>query len=308
MLSRDLQDEGMSAAALACRNAYEPDLTPVDFSQIEQRRLDNTAGYAPAADRAAERHALDLEDVKIGGVDCLRIRSRSGGTANGEMLYVYGGGFIVGSPETDLPVLGALAEWCGVEVIAPRYRLAPEHRAPAASDDCMAVYRAMAEHPTPLLLAGESAGGNLALVTSQRAMGEGLRPPAAIALLSPAVDLRTERELFGSGVDADPSLPHQLICDVAQVYPGPGMELDDPAVSPLFGPLEGLPPTILTTGTRDLLMTMTLRLERAMRRAGVDVTCNVWPGMWHVFEFYDEFAESAESLREIAEFLSARFS
>lgn len=298
-----LHDEGMSAEALAKRNSYEPEDTPIDWSAIDQIRADAKAGFQPAVDRAIERFDLDLEDIEVGGVECLRVMSRSGGMSNGRLMYVFGGAFIVGDPETDLPVAGALASACGVEVIAPRYRLAPEHPAPAASDDCLAVYQALAASSGRLLVAGESAGGNLGLLTVQRAIVDGLPSPAAMALLSPAVDLRTDRELYGTVVD--PSLSHQRIFDVASVYPG-DFALDDPAVSPLFGSMAGLPPTIMTTGTRDHLLAMTLRLFRRMRRAGIEVDCNVWPGMWHVFEFYDELPEAEESLNEIAAFLSAR--
>ncbi len=293
----------LSAEALAKRRSYIPENDPIDFADIERIRIEAKDGFAAAAERAVERHQLETEDVVVGGVDCLRIVSRSGGTDNGRLFYVFGGGFIVGDPETDMPVIGALAEWCGVEVIAPRYRLAPEHTAPAAGDDCWAAYEAMASVPGRLLAAGESAGGNLALLTVQRAVAEGVRAPEAQALLSPAADLRTDRELFGPVADRDPSLSFQLMLDVAGTYPG-GLALTDPAVSPGLGLVDGLPPTIITTGTYDLLMEMCLRLARKLRRAGVPVECNVWPGLWHVFEFYDEFAESAESLRDIAAFLN----
>jgi len=278
---------GISPQARAYRDAYEPELDPLDFDDIE-------------------RHSLELADVVVGGVECLRIRSTTGGTANGSMLYIFGGAFIVGDPETDMPVIGALAEWCAVEIIAPRYRLAPEYPAPAASDDCFAVYRAMvADEPDRLLLSGESAGGNLALLTAQRAVAAGLRVPAALGLLSPAADLRTDRALFGPSADADPSISHQRAIDLASVYPGE-LSLDDPQISPLFGSMDGLPPTIITTASRDLLLPMCLRLVRKLRRSNVEVDCTVWDGLWHVFEFYDDFPESAESLGEIAAFLNTR--
>ncbi|MFT7474024.1 MAG: monoterpene epsilon-lactone hydrolase [Verrucomicrobiales bacterium] len=297
-------DGGMSPEALAYRNTYVPETDPIDFTTIKDVRAEAKSGFAEAVDRAIERHELELDDVVVGGIECLRIRSRRGGTANGSMLYVFGGAFIVGDPETDIPVIGALAELCGVEVIAPRYRLAPEHPAPAAGDDCFAVYRTMcADEDVRLLIAGESAGGNLALATAQAARSAGLRSPAALALLSPAADLRTERALFGPGVDADPSISYQRTLDIASVYPG-ALGVNDPRVSPIFGSMDGLPPTILTTGTHDLFLQMSLRLARKMRRSGIDVGCNVWPGMWHLFEFYDDFPESGESLAEIAGFLN----
>ena len=296
-------DGGPSPEAVAKRNSYVPDDEPIDFATIVQLRAEAKDGFAAAVDRAIERHDLQLEAVTIGGVECLRITSASGGTANGRLLYIFGGGFIVGDPETDMPVIGALAQWCGVEVIAPRYRLAPEHTAPAAGDDCWSVYEAMAADPGRLLLAGESAGGNLALLTAQRAVRQQVRIPSAIALLSPAADLRTERDLFGTVIDQDPSLRYQLMLDVASVYPG-DLSLDDPQVSPGLGSMDGLAPTIITTGSRDLLMEPSLRVAKKLRRAGLDVECNVWPGLWHVFEFYDELPEAAQSLGDIAAFVN----
>ena len=161
----------------------------------------------------------------------------------------------------------------------------------------------MAADPGRLLLAGESAGGNLALLSAQRAVRQQVRIPSAIALLSPAADLRTERDLFGTVIDQDPSLRYQLMLDVASVYPG-DLSLDDPQVSPALGSMEGLAPTIITTGSRDLLMEPSLRVAKKLRRAGLDVECNVWPGLWHVFEFYDELPEAAQSLGDIAAFVN----
>lgn len=297
-----MKDGGPSSEALAKRKSYVPDTDPIDFSTIAQRRVEAKESFAPAVDRAIERHDLELVDIAIGGIDCLRVTSSSGGWSNGRLLYIFGGGFVVGDPETDMPVIGALAQACGVEVIAPRYRLAPENPAPAAGDDCFAVYEALATTPGRLLLAGESAGGNLALLTAQRAHRQGVPMARALALLSPAADLRTSPELFGTVIDRDPSLSYQLMLDVAAVYPG-SLPLDDPTVSPGLGSMTGLAPTIITTGSRDLLLEPSLRLASRLRRSGVEVECNVWPGLWHVFEFYDELPEASDSLRDIAAFL-----
>ena len=145
------------------------------------------------------------------------MRFRSSHTSpSGTLFYVFGGGFTVGDPFSDLPVIGALAERCRVEVVAPRYRLAPEHPAPAAIDDCRAVYRRLVDRgDAPRLLAGESAGGNLALLLAQGAVAEGLPLPAAVALLSPATDLRRDRELFEPVVGRDPTLGMFRIDEVA---------------------------------------------------------------------------------------------
>ena len=294
----------LSAEALAFLAAYESSDEHIDFSRIDKIRDEVKSSFAPGAERAIARHALHCDTQRIAGVKCERIRSTRRSESTGSLMYLFGGGFITGCPQSDLPIIGALAEYCGVEVIAPYYRLAPEHPAPAAADDCMAVYREMTgANESRLLLAGESAGGNLALVVAQRARAEGVALPDAMALLSPAADMRTDHQLFEPTFRLDPTLTPTIIEDVRHAYVRDSNPCD-PEISPLFGGLEDLPPTIITTGTRDMLMPMCLRLTRAMHRAGVRVDTRVWNGLWHVFEYYDQYPEADESLREIAVFLN----
>jgi monoterpene epsilon-lactone hydrolase len=299
-------EPGLSAEARAFLATFIPDETPTDFSRITQIRKEVRALQAAAAERAIERHGLIREDVVLGGIECERVVARRGNTSGGKLVYLFGGSFIVGCPHSDMPIIGALVEECHVEVIAPKYRLAPEHPAPSAANDCVAVWQAVSQSWSgPLLLAGESAGGNLALVLVQRALAEGLRIPDAMALLSPAVDLRTDLELFEPTTYADPTLIPGRMAEILANY-GSGRDPTDPSLSPIFGPLANLPPTIITTGSRDLLLSTCLRFYRQLKRAGVDVECRVWDGLWHVFEYYDQYPEAAESLHEIATFLNAK--
>jgi len=300
-------DGSLSEEALAWLSQCVPDDgTRTDFSQMGAVRAQYRADYADGSERAIDRHGLEITEIEVGGITCSRIVSEAAGASNGHLFYVFGGAFIVGDPFIDLPVIGALAEHCRVEVIAPRYRLAPEFPAPRGFEDCMAAYRGLTlEHPESLLLAGESAGGNLAVLVAQAAVAEGIRLPRAMALLSPAIDLRSDPTLYGPTLGLDPTLHPNRLLDVDDAYLQ-GADPTDPAFSPLFGSMHSLPPTIITTGTRDLFLGMCLRLERKMRRADVDVECRVRDGLWHVFEFYDEFPESGQSLREIAAFLNKR--
>lgn len=299
------EDGGMSAEAIAFLRDYPVDGPTLDLDDVVAYRKEARRGFQPAIDRAIERHALDLEEVVLGGVHCLRVQSQVSGSANGSMLYFYGGGFVVGDPETDLVVSGHLAAACGVEVYSPRYRLAPEHPFPAGFDDCWASYEALTADQGPCLLAGESAGGNLALLVAQSAVSNEMPLPRAMALLSPAADLRLERDLFVPVDGHDPTLNLAGMTTYMAAYID-SVEADptSPAVSPIFGSMDQLPPTIMTTGTRDQLSAMVLRLDRQMRRAGVDVDTRVWDGLWHVFEYYDDYPEAAESLDDIAEFLN----
>ena len=296
----------LSPEARAFLAAYVSDEAPTDFSRIGEIRQQVHENFSAGAERAIERHSLVREGLTLGGVQCERVTAPAAGTPTGTLVYLFGGGFIVGSPHSDMPIIGALAQWCQLEVIAPKYRLAPEHPAPAASHDCLAVWQAaVATANRPVFLVGESAGGNLALTVVQRAMAQGLRVPDAMALLSPAADLRTDAELYQPTATSDPTLNLQHINEVLAAY-GAGKDPTDPTLSPLFGELTGMPATLITTGTRDLLLSSCLRLYRQMKRAGVDVECRVWDGLWHVFEYYDEYPESAESLKEIADFLNQK--
>lgn len=298
------QDGGLSPEALAFLDTIEPS-APVDPTLMDEIRAEVRAGFTPAAERAIERFSLTLDEQTIGGVECDVVTSANAApsAAPSTTLYVFGGAFIVGDPWSDLPIIGALAAGTGTTVIAPRYRLAPEHPAPAGSHDVAAVHDALVDAGrAPEVIAGESAGGNLALLAAQRAVTLGGPVPSVLALLSPAADLRSEPALFEPVTGSDPTLSVDRVRDVERLYLA-GAEPTDPAISPLFGPMEGLPPTIITTGTRDLLMPMCLRLDRRMRRAGVDVDTRVWPGLWHVFEFYDDYPESAESLAEVVAFV-----
>ncbi len=170
-------EPGLSLEARAFLASCVRDETPTDFSRIVQIREDVRATFAAGAERAIDRHSLVREDIILGGVECERVVAGTNATTGGTLVYLFGGGFIVGCPFSDMPIIGALAEWCQVEVIAPKYRLAPEYPAPSAVNDCVAVWQEVAAASNgPLLLSGESAGGNLAVALVQQALSRGKMP------------------------------------------------------------------------------------------------------------------------------------
>src|SRR6056297_2154203 len=161
--------------------------------------------------------------------------------------------------------------------------------------------------PGKLAVAGESAGGNLMLVTLRRAQAAGLPMPCAAALLSPWCDLTHGGESLAANDGRDPTLPFGNVDRAAKAYAGDAAR-DDPDISPLlgrFGPW--FPPALITTGTRDLLLSPSVELARRLRAAGADVDLRIWDGLWHVFEFYDELPEAAESLAQAGAFLDRHF-
>lgn len=274
---------------------------PDNLSYPNLRNL-TRQGYAKAAKDAVIEHQVTLKDVEVAGIPCLRIIPPE--TDPGRILiYLFGGGFCLGSPFEDLPISTFLAKSLRCTVICPKYRLAPEHPYPAALDDVEAVAAEILQHEAQVLLAGESAGGNLSLALQQRLRQKGLSQPKALALLSPAVDLG---DIGDSGAaDRDPLLSAARVEEVNRIYPN-GTALTDPEISPIYGVYDSeTPPTFITTGTRDLFLSNCVRQERVMRDSGAAVTLRIWEGLGHVFEFYPEIPEARASLKEIADFLES---
>jgi len=288
---------------------------PVDDSarldDVEILRIANREGYRAGVEAAAAEFDASLDDAVWGGVRCLETRTPSvgSGTDRGAVLYLFGGGFIVGGPWEDLPITAPIADGLEVPVVSPFYPLAPEHPFPAALDASVAVYGAMAKrHGTSrLAVVGESAGGNLALATVLRARDEGIGMPAAIAALSPWSDLRSVGHSFD--VDADPTLRRGGLRNAISSAYAAAVGLDHPLVSPLRGDYApGFPPTILTTGTRDLFRSLQVRLALRLQAARVPVELRVWDEMWHVFEYYREVPEARKSMDEVIAFLASKLS
>lgn len=285
-------------------------LAPVDELSpdgVADLRASAEAEFRPRAERALERHRIAVERRTLGGVPCLLARPVEG-ECERTILYFYGGGYITGSAYQDLTVAAPLSRLAQASVVMPEYRLAPEHPFPAACDDAFRVYRALSpvQETKPFLVAGESAGGNLALVTVLAARTANLHLPSALALLSPWCDLSDGVD-GGDGLAAnegrDPTLCRAYVALAATLYAG---EVDRraPAVSPLYDRFDArFPPTTITSGGRDLLLHQCLRLAQALRESGVQVDLRVWDELWHVFEFYDELPEAARSLSEVAAFL-----
>ncbi len=153
----------------------------------------------------------------------------------------------------------------GVRVWAVDYRMPPDHPFPAGLDDCLAVYRALLRDRSAdqVTVGGASAGGNLAAALVLRARDLGLPLPAAVVLLTPLVDLSESGDSLQTNLGLDPLIPRRA-SSALELYMG-GADVIDPYVSPLYGDLAGFPPTILTTGTRDMLLSDTVRMHRALR-------------------------------------------
>ncbi len=284
-------------------NVYQP----VTWHNVEARRRETRAGYAAQIKSVVERYAPQIEEHVIAGIPTQRIIPGAGSQhhADAAVLYFFGGGYITGSPDEDQPITVPLAHHSGVDIFVPHYPLAPEAPYPAALDGALPLYMNLLEHygPEHLVVAGESAGGNLALATVLRAREQGLRSPAAIALMSPWADVSNSGDSVETNAGLDPTLSPDALIASSRMFCKEHAPRD-PGPSPLFAAYDhDFPPVMISTGTRDLLQSDATRLATVLRDAGVYVDFHLWEGLWHVFEFYPQLPEADASLREFAAFI-----
>lgn len=222
------------------------------------------------------------------------------------MLYLHGGAYITGSCQTHRGLTGHLAKAAGMDGFLLDYRLAPEHPFPAALDDALAAYLALhSERPTrAIVLAGDSAGGGLAIALALRLRDTGQPMPAAMALLSPWTDLTLSLPTHQSKAAVDPFFPDsRTLTSAAQMYVGSG-DLTQPWVSPHFAALHDLPRTLIHVGELEALLGDAQALAAGMHAAGTRVQLQEFEGMWHVWQiFAGRFAEADASVKQLGAFL-----
>ena len=300
------------ANAFLLENLPVREAPPPTPDNIQQMRDETRQMYGDNIDYAMDNFVGRLEEVELNGVDCLVIHP---GQPNPKwrdhrVLYFYGGGYIQGSPEEDLPVSAFISRHLGIEVVSPRYRLAPEHPYPAAHEDGLATYRAMLDVVSPdnLAVMGESAGGNLTLSTLLNARAESLPMPGACVMLSPWIDLTSSGDSLTANDGRDPTLTKDYVDQATHLYAG-NTPFDDPAISPLFAEFpENFPRTLVTSGTRDLLLSQAVDIVNRLRARRCHVELRVFEHMWHVFEFYPRIPEASVSLNGVCGFLETALS
>mgnify|MGYP001286115214 CR=1 FL=1 len=226
------------------------------------------------------------EDATIGGIPGVRLRP-DGARPDARLLYIHGGGYVLGSAGAFTNFAGQIAARVGVEMFIPDYRLAPEHPFPAAIDDVLAAYRGLvAEGGGQIAVAGDSAGGGLTLALLSiltTAKGKGLPPPVGAAVMSPWTDLALTGASMETRAEADPIFMRDMLEAFAALYLQ-GRDAADPEASPLYARLEGLPPIRIDVGDDEILLDDSMRYAAWARAAGVDVTLAIWEGMPHVFQ------------------------
>jgi monoterpene epsilon-lactone hydrolase len=242
---------------------------------------------------------VEVRPVTAGGVPSLAL-GVDGDDGPG-ILFLHGGGYIVGSAYGYRPLAGALVAAAGVGAIVPDYRLAPEHPFPAALEDALSAYRWLAEQrgEAGIVLAGDSAGAGLACSLLLTLKAQGLPLPAGAVLMCPAVDLTTE-SMLGSAAPPDAM---QVTRRAIEGYVG-GHPPDDPILNPLLADLTGLPPILAQAATEDYVLPEARRLVEHAREQGVDARLELYHADTHVFHvFWSFLPEAGDALQRAGEFI-----
>lgn len=222
------------------------------------------------------------------------------------LIHVHGGCYVLSPGEAGTPEAILMAGIGHFKVISVDYRMPPEAYFPAALDDAMTVYKGALKtsHPKNMAVFGTSAGGALVLAMMLQAKQQGLPMPGAIAPGTPMSDVTGTGDTFYTNEMVDNVLvSRDGFCLAATMVYAHGHDLKDPLLSPVYGDMHGFPPAILTTGTRDLLLSNTVRVHRKLRRAGVEAQLEVYEGQSHAqYQFDDRVPETREAFSEITAF------
>ena len=225
------------------------------------------------------------------------------------VLYLHGGGYVIGSPRSHRHLAAAIARAAGTAGLLVDYRLAPEHPFPAALEDAVAAYQWLLDGgiaPGRIVVAGDSAGGGLTVATLVALRDRQLPRPAAGVCISPWVDLTCSGATYATKAAVDPIVTRQSVSMMADAYAGAG-DAKAPLVSPLYADLRGLPPLLVQVGSDEVLLDDALGLGECARAAGLDVTVEEGPAMIHVWHwFLPLLAEAERAVGVIGAFVRAR--
>jgi len=269
------------------------------LEQVRAARDKSSARMFPAP------AGVQVQAVHVSGCPGEWLRP-AGANAHSVLLYLHGGAYVTGSCYTHRGLAGHLAQAAGMDCFLLDYRLAPEHPFPAAVEDAHAVYLALhQQNPArTIVLAGDSAGGGLALALALRLRDAGHAAPGAMALLSPWTDLTLSLPTHQSKAAVDPFFPDtSTLSMAAQLYVG-SSDLAAPLASPHFAALHGLPRTLIHVGEHEALLGDAQALTAKLQAAGTPVQLREFQGMWHVWQiFAGRFAEADASVRQLGAFL-----
>lgn len=282
----------------AVHSMGEPEsFTPED---LEKQRCSQDA----LGNMAASMSGLVWEPFTLASMDAAWMRLSREHRRRRVILYCHGGGYTSGGLGFSKVLASKLTRATGMDTLAFDYRLAPEHPYPAAVEDALTAWghlESLGIAPGDIVLAGDSAGGNLALVLCLKLREAGRGLPGALLLMSPWTDMTASGESLRGRAGIDPVLTPEYMYAVREAYAG-GLDPSDCLLSPLFADFAGFPPALIQVGTHEILYSDAERLAERMLAAGADCRLEVWENMWHDFQMYPSKTAS-NAIQNMAHFL-----
>lgn len=290
--------EAMMTALKAIHSAASPDSMDVE-DLARQRKGQEVLGRL-----MSPPIGFSWEPFSLGEMPMAWVRPERGHDRSKVILYCHGGGYTSGNLGYARVLAAKMAGATGCEVLAFQYRLAPEFPYPAALEDGLEAWEYLMHQgwgAKDVILAGDSAGGNLALELTLALKEEGRFQPGRLVLFSPWTDMSASGDSYTQREELDPMLTNRYIQSVRSAY-APNADYRHPKLSPLFADLSGLPPTLIQVGEREILYSDSERLRNALTAAGVPCALQSWPDMWHVFQMFP-LKSAGEAMTAMADFL-----
>lgn len=282
----------------ALHSAGTPDELTADELE-KQRRSQEVLGNL-----AAPMAGMVWETTEIDGLAAAWMRLERPHKKRRAILYCHGGGYTSGNLGYSKVLASKLTQRTGFDVLAFEYRLAPEFPYPAALEDAEKVWNHLmylGYGARDIVIAGDSAGGNLALSLCHKLKAQNRMLPGAILLMSPWTDMTASGISYEQREDIDPMLTLDYIKAVRKAYAGDN-DLKSPTLSPLFGDFDGFPPTLIQVGSHEILYSDAEQLRDRMLKAGVSCRLEVWDDMWHVFQMFP-IKKASSAMDSMAHFL-----
>lgn len=246
-----------------------------------------------------------VEKTVVAGLPATWVRPESADPST-VLLYLHGGGYVTGSPDSHLSLCALLAQTLKMNLLLPEYRLAPEHPFPAALADAQTVYRWLLKEgwlADRVIVSGDSAGGGLALTLTLALREAGDPLPAALVCLSPWADLTNRSASHTANARVESVLQTEVLNEWALQYTD-ASNLTNPLVSPAYADLRGFPPLLIQVGRDEILLDDSIKLAEKAKSAGVKVHLRIWDNLWHAWPVLGELIpESGMAFTEIKEFI-----
>jgi phosphinothricin tripeptide acetyl hydrolase len=265
----------------------------------QRARMDSLGDFFPVPD------GTEVEPASVGGIKGEWVRAKHA-RRDAALLYLHGGGYVVGSPKSHRHLAALLSDASDLQVFVPHYRLAPEHPFPAAVDDAVAAYEGLVQSqiiPQKIAIAGDSAGGGLTLATLVALRDKADTMPACAVAISPWADLSQGGESHRARKGRDPMISKEGLDEMAAAYLGTANP-KEPLASPLYADLQGLPPLLIQVGSEEALHSDAVEVWKKAEAAGVDVSFESWGKMVHVWHvFHVVLGEGRDAVNRIGSFL-----